>query len=95
MYQELIHQQKLTKINKNNIRKSSKIVDHDYKVGKKVMLTNNYAFKYEIPHNIPFEVNQCWTNGTVTLQCGTIKIMQNICYIKPYTSDTNIEYIKC
>ena len=33
--------------NKDNIRENSKIVDHDYKVGDKVMLNNNAAFKYE------------------------------------------------
>ena len=36
---------------------------------------------------------QCWTNGTVILQYGTIKVRHNIRRIKPYISDTNIEDI--
>ena len=38
-------------------------------------------------------INQCWTNGTVPLQCGAIKIRYNISHIKSYTSDTNVEDI--
>ena len=38
-------------------------------------------------------ITQCWTNGTVTLQCGAIKIRYNILRINPYTSDTNVEDI--
>ena len=32
-------------INKDRIRKNSKRVDHNYKVGDKFMLNNNAAFK--------------------------------------------------
>ena len=38
-------------------------------------------------------ITQCWTNGTVTLQCGAIEIRHNIRCIKPYTFDTNVEDI--
>ena len=31
---------------------------------------------------------QCFTNGTVNLQCGAIQIKYNILRIKPYKSDT-------
>ena len=58
------------KINKDNIREINKQVDHAYKVGYKVMLTNNAAYKYEIPYYGPFVITQCRTNGTVTLQYG-------------------------
>ena len=40
---ELIRQRNQTQINKNNIRKNSKIVNREYKVGYKVMLNNNDA----------------------------------------------------
>ena len=40
---ELIHQRKQTQINKYNICENNKRVDHDYKVGDKVMLNNNAA----------------------------------------------------
>ena len=53
-------------INKHNIPKNNKIVDHDYKVRDKVMLANNALYKYEAPYKIPFVITQCWTNGTVT-----------------------------
>ena len=57
------------------------------------MFTNNATYKYETPYNGPFEIIQCCTNGTVTLQCGEIKIRHNISRINPYTSDTNVEDI--
>ena len=34
-------------------------------------------------------IMQCWTNGTVTLQCGVIKMRYSIRKINPYKSDTN------
>ena len=40
---ELIRQKNQTKINKDNIRKNIKQVDHDYKVGDKVILNNKAA----------------------------------------------------
>ena len=39
--QELARHQKQAQINKDNIRKNRKWVEHDYKVGDKVMLNNN------------------------------------------------------
>ena len=94
MDQESILQRKQTKINKYNIPQNSKRVDQNYKVGDKVMLTNNDAFKYETPYNTPFVITKCWTNGTVTLRYGTIKISHTTHHIKPYKSDTKIEYIR-
>ena len=58
------------------------------------MLDNNDAFKYELEYKGTFEITRCWTNGVVTLYCGEIKIRYNIRRIEPYTSDTNVEYIK-
>ena len=84
---ELIRQQKYMQSNRYHIRENSKIVDHYYKVGDKVMLNNNDAYKYETPYKGPFMITQCWTNGAFTLQCGTIKIEYNILSIKPHTSD--------
>ena len=56
------------------MRENNKIVDHDYKVGDKIMHDNHAGYKYETPYNVPFVITQCWTNGTVTLQCGAIKL---------------------
>ena len=89
---ELIHQRKQTQKIKI-ISENNKIVDHDYKVGDKFILTNNAEYKYETPSNEPFGITQCWTNDTFTLQCGAIQIRHNMHQINPYTSDTNVEEI--
>ena len=36
---------------------------------------------------------RCFTNDTVKLQCDVIEITYDICRIKPYKSDTNVEDI--
>ena len=90
---ELIRHKNQTKINKYNIQKNSNRVGHNYKVADKVMLVNNASHKYKTPYTGQFLITQCWINVTVTLQCGAIKIRNNICCIKPYTSDTNVEDI--
>ena len=47
-------QQNQTQINKYNIRENSKIVDHNYTVGDKVIINNNYSFKYTTPYKGQF-----------------------------------------
>ena len=89
----LIRQQNKMQINKDNIRKNIKQVDHDYKAGDKVMLNNHSAYKYETPYKGPFSIARCWTNGTVILKYDAIKIRHNIRRIKPYTSDISFEDI--
>ena len=81
-------------MNKSNVYENNKRVNHDYKVGDKVIINNNDAYKYETPYKVLFLIEQCWTNGMVTLQCGAIKIRYNIRRINPYKFDTNVEYIK-
>ena len=55
------------------------------------MLTTHTAYKYKTPYKGPFVITQCFTNVTVNLQCGAIKIRYNIRRIKPYKSDTKVE----
>ena len=55
------------------------------------MLDNNSAYKYETTYMGIFVTKNCWTNGTVTLQCVTSKIRYNIRRIKPHKSHTKIE----
>ena len=50
------------KINKANNHKNSKIVDHEYKVGYKGILNNNYDFKPETQYKRKFEITQYWIN---------------------------------
>ena len=57
------------------------------------MLNNIAAYKYETPYEGTFVITQCWDNYTVTLQQGAIKIRHNICRIRPYKYDTNVEDI--
>ena len=57
------------------------------------MLFNNNAFKYKITYKGSFEITQCCTNYKVTLLHGATKIWYNICCIKPYKSNTNVEEI--
>ena len=90
---ELIFQKNQTQINKDNIRKNRKRVDHNYKVGDKVMLDNHATYKYETPYNGPFLITWCCTNGTFTIKYGLIQIRHNIRQIKPYKYDTTVEDI--
>ena len=55
------------------------------------MLTKQTAYTYETPYNIPFVITQCFTNETVMLQCGAIKITYNTRCIKPFKPDTKVE----
>ena len=75
---ELIRQINQMQIIKDNIRKNNKVVDHNYKVGDKVMLNNHAAYKYETPYSGPFVITQFCTNVAVALQCGAIQIIYNI-----------------
>ena len=46
-------------MNKYSIRENIKIVDHNYKVGDKLMLNNHAAYIYETPYNVSFMITQC------------------------------------
>ena len=80
-------------VNKYNICKNIKIVYLDYKFKDKVMFNSKAIFKYDTPYNGPFEINQCWNNCIVTLECSAVKIRYNISRIKPYTYGSHVEYI--
>ena len=58
------------------------------------MLENHAAYTYKTPHKGSFLITQCFTNGTVKLQCGATKIRYNICRIKPHKYDTNVGNIE-
>ena len=88
---ELIRQKKKTQPNKDSIRENRNQVDHDYKVGDKVMIHKHTAHKYGTPYTGPFVMKRCFTNDTVNLKCDAIQIKNNIHWINPYKSDTNFE----
>ena len=56
VYWGSLRQQKQTQINKDNTRENRDRVDHDYKVGDNVMLTNHNAYKYESKYKGPFVI---------------------------------------
>ena len=58
-----------------NIHKNNKRVDTDYEVGDKLILNNHAAYKYETLSKGPFLITQCWTNGTIILQCGPTELV--------------------
>ena len=89
---ELLRQKKQTKINTDNTRKNRHRVDYNYEVSDNIMLTNDAAYKYETPYKSPFMITHFFTNGMVNLQCDLTKIRYNIRQIKPYKSDTKVEY---
>ena len=86
-----ISQQNQTKINKYNIRKNRHRVDHDYKVRDHIMLTKNTAYKYGTLYKGSFVITQCFTNGTVNLQCVSVQTKYNIRRIKPYKFGTKVD----
>ena len=89
---ELIRHQKQAQISKYNIHENRHRNDYDYKSGDNVMLTKHTAYKYETPYMGPFVITHCSKNGTVNLQNGATQIIFNIDRIKPYKSDTKVEY---
>ena len=80
---ELIRQRKQTHVNKYDIHKNKLKFDYDYKVGDNVILTNQSAYKYKLPYKVTLVITQCFTNGTVNLQCGPIISMYTISRINP------------
>ena len=81
-------------MNEDKIHKNGNRVEHNHKARDKTMLNKHTAYKYEIPYRGPFVITRYFTNVTVKLQCGVIQNRYNIHQIKPYKSDTNVEYIK-
>ena len=55
------------------------------------MLNNHAAYKYESYHKDPFVITKCWTDCTVTLQCGAINNWYNIRRIQPHNLYKNVE----
>ena len=62
-----IRQRTQMQLEKGLIHKNSTRIDYDYRVGDKVMVRRNKAYKYKTPFQGPYEIVQMWTNGTITL----------------------------
>ena len=87
---ELIRQQKQAQSNRENTRKNKQRVEYDYKVGDKVMLTNNNAQEYETPYKSLFLITKCFTNGRVMLKYDAVQITYKIRFINLYKYDTKV-----
>ena len=53
-----ISQRKQTQIYNDVIRKKTTRIDHDYRVGDKVMTLTKSEYKYETPYRGPYEIVQ-------------------------------------
>ena len=78
-------------INKDNTRENRHRVEYDYKVNNNVILNKHTVYKLKTPYMVPFVITQCFTNGTLNLQCDAIQIKSNIRRINPYKLDTIVE----
>ena len=45
------------------------------------------------PYKGTYERTQTWTNGIVTPQMGPTTVRYTICHIKPYKSETYVDYV--
>jgi hypothetical protein len=73
----------------NTACKNSKQVDYDYKVGNKVLLTEECILrKAESPYSKkPWTITTIHTNGTIRIQCGTKLERHNIRRVTPFTEE--------
>ena len=61
-------------------------IDHDYRVGYKVMTLTKSEYKLKTPYRYPYEIVQTWTNVTVTLRMGAVTMRLKSHNIKPYNT---------
>jgi hypothetical protein len=78
------HQTDLSMVHKN-----SKQVDYDYKVGNKVLLTQEGILrKAENPYSKePWTITTVHMNGTIRIQCGTQLERLNIRRVTPFVDE--------
>jgi hypothetical protein len=72
--------------NLNMARENSKQANYDYKVGNKVLLTQEGILrKTEIPYSKkPWTIMTVHTNGTIRIQCGTQSERLNVRRVTPF-----------
>ena len=81
----LIAQQKQESIIKSNTKENKKRIQHEYKVGDKVLLTKpGILRKMLTPYSGPYEVQQIFTNGTLTIMKGAVIQRVNVRRVIPY-----------
>ena len=66
-------------INANNRKENAKRIEHEYRVGEKVLLEKpGLVSKLSAPRTGPYGITQTYTNSTVRIQRGVINERVNI-----------------
>ncbi len=78
------HRQRLTDL--NTARENEGRIDHDYKVGQKIIVRNKGipCKAQSIWQKDPWTIMTVHTNGTITIQCGNKLERLNIRKVKPF-----------
>jgi hypothetical protein len=78
------HRQQLTDL--NNACKNEGTIDHDYKVGQKVLVRKEGILckSESIWHRKPWFITSVQTNGTIMVQRGSKLEWMNIWRVKPF-----------
>jgi hypothetical protein len=71
---------------RNNRRENASRINHDYKVGDKVLLNTpgKHLRKLEAPRTGPHTVTEIYNNGTLRIQKGNVNERVNIIRLFPY-----------
>jgi len=80
-----IRQRKQDIINVNNRKENAKRIEHEYRVGEKVLLEKpGLVSKLSAPRTGPFRITHTYANGTVRIQRGVVNERVNIRRLTPY-----------
>ena len=80
-----IRQRKQDMINVNNRKENAKRIEHEYRVGEKVLLEKpGLISKLSAPRTGPYRITHTYTNGTVRIQRGVVNERVNIRRLTPY-----------
>ena len=80
-----IRQRKQDIIDYNVRRENLKRIEHEYRVGDKVLLEKpGLISKLSAPRTGPFRITETYTNGTVRIQRGVVNERVNIRRLTPF-----------
>ena len=80
-----IRQRKQDIINANNKKENAKRIEHEYRVGEKVLLEKpGLISKLSAPRTGPYRITETYANGTVRIQRGIVNERVNIRRLTPY-----------
>jgi hypothetical protein len=86
-----IKQQRQKEMGRNDRRENSSRINHDYKVGDKILLKKpgKHIQKLEAPRTGIYTVTAIYTNRTLHIQKGKVNERVNIRRLLPYFEDTD------